>query len=256
MDLRMVRRLVGFHEYGHALDHLDRLASMSDKEDFDAINEILDDHREFDLFVKLPDGFRNVVSVSGVEELQDSRRSGLEWIIALARVEFGAMVSGFTSHPDPYQTVQPESFAYDATMQLLLEGVAGHYLALQDADKLHAQLMKIHDDDQVRTALAKSRRVRIARMMLQALEKIDPASYSDQQAGQLAEVQQDLNRQQVALRRVISAWLMTQTSTERTVSSTSFEHEFVNACGIQLEAERRELASGTATVTNFPLERQ
>ena len=80
MDLRMVRRLVGFYEYGNALDHLDQLTSMSDEEDFDAINEILADHREFDLFVKLPDGFRGSTSGDGVEDRQDNRRSGLEWI--------------------------------------------------------------------------------------------------------------------------------------------------------------------------------
>ncbi len=252
----MVRRLVGFYEYGNALDYLDRLASMSDKEDFDAINEILADHHEFDLFVNLPDGFRENTSSDGVEDLQDVGRSGLEWIVALARVEFGAMVSGFTSHPTPYQSVQPESFAYNATMQLLLEGVAGHYSALQDAKNLHAKLMKIHRDDQVRTALAKSRRVRIARMMLQALGKMDPATYSDQQASELVEVQRKLNVQQRNLRSIINVWLMTQTTEERSVSSESFEREFVNACGVQLEAERRELAAGTATVTHFPVDRQ
>ena len=252
----MVRRLVGFYEYGNALDHLDQLTSMSDEEDFDAINEILADHREFDLFVKLPDGFRGSTSGDGVEDRQDNRRSGLEWIIALARVEFGAMVSGFTSHPNPYQSVQPESFSYNATMQLLLEGVEGHYLALLDAKNLHAKLMDLHGDDQVRTALAKSRRVRIARMMLQALETIDRTTYTDRQANELAEVQRNLSRQQSILRSTIRAWLTAQTSREQNVSSQSFEHEFVYACGIQLDAERRELAAGTAKVTNFPTDRQ
>ena len=180
---------------------------MSDKEDFDAINEILADHREFDLFVKLPDGFRGNTSVNDVEDRQDNRRSGLEWVIALARVEFGAMVAGFTAHPDPYQWVQPESIAYNATLQLLLEGVEGHYMALQDPAKTDTQLKELYEDNRVKVALAKARRIRIARMMIQVLGRVELATYTDRQADQLGSVQRDLDHQQTEMRRIIRAFL-------------------------------------------------
>lgn len=251
----MVRRLVGFHEYGHALDHFDRLISMSAKEDIDAIDEILVDHHEFDLFVKLPDGFDPGKS-DGSEELSVNRRSGLAWVIALARVEFGAMVTGFTTHPNPYQAVQPESLEYEETMQLLLEGVEGHFRALKDPDAVDAQVMKFYRDDQVKSALAKARRVRIARAMLQALGKVDPTTYTDGQANELAAVQRELNSQQGELRDIISVWLMDRTTRNSSSKTTSFERAFVDACGMQLAAERREIEAGTATVTNFPTDQR
>ncbi len=251
----MVRRLVGFHEYGHALDHLDQLVSMCDEEDIVAIDEILADHHEFDLFVKLPDGFRSEGS-DGSEELRDNRRNSLAWIIALARVEFGAMVTGFTAHPDPYRTVQSDSLGYAETLQLLLEGVEGHFRGLQNYDAVHEKVMKLYKDDHVKTTLAIARRVRIARMMLQALARADSVTYSDRQAMELASVYRELNRQQSDLRDTIRWWLSERTSTERSSRTSSFEREFVNACGMQLEAERRELAAGTATITTFPTDRR
>lgn len=251
----MVRRLVGFHEYGHALDHLDRLVSMCEEEDIVAIDKILDDHHEFDLFVKLPDGFRPGTS-DGSEELRDHRRRGLAWVIALARVEFGAMVAGFTTHPNPYQLVQPSSLEYAETLQLLLEGVEGHFRALNDAGTTDAQTKKLYGDNQIKSTLAKARRVRIARVMLQALEKVDLANYSERQTIELTAVQRELNRQQKDLRDMITIWLAERKSRQKTVSSSSFENKFVNACGIQLAAERRELEAGTATVTNFPADQR
>jgi hypothetical protein len=249
----MVRRLVGFHEYGHALDHLDKLTDMCDEEDIVAINQILADRPEFDLFVAMPDGIQKEGSPSEGREREEDRRSGLEWVIGLARVEFGAMVSGFSSHPDPYQWVQPKSIAYTATLQLLLEGVAGHYQALKNSAQIDEQLGKIYDD-QVKSALAKARRVRIARMMLHTLGKAGLETYTGAQAERLGLVQNDLDRTQNEMRRVIRAFLSAWTLRETTTSIS--QREVAIACRAQLAAEQRELAAGTATVTHFPVDRQ
>ena len=219
----MVRRLVGFHEYGHALDHLDRLTSMCGEEDIVAIDQILAARREFDLFVTMPEGFRKSDSNSEMQDRQESHRNGLAWVIALARVEFGAMATGFTAHPDPFEWVHPESIAYAATLQLLLEGVGGHFQALQDHKKLDDRLNKIYDDDRVKVALAKSRRVRIARIMLNALGKAGPSMYTDQQGEELTLVQNELDRQQTELRRTIRVFLMAMTSMDFSASRTTSE---------------------------------
>lgn len=250
----MVRRLVGFHEYGHALDHLDKLVGMCGEKDIVAIDQILADRGEFDLFVAMPEGFRQGSTAAEAEERGDDRQNGLAWVIALARVEFGAMVTGFTAHPDPYQWVQPDTLAFAETMQLLLEGVEGHFRALRDTSKTDAQVKKIYGDDQVKSKLAKARRVRIARVMLHALGKVDPTMYTERQAGDLTSVQRELTRQQTELHKSLKVMLSAMTSIDSSVSSST--REFVNACGIQLQAERNELAAGTATVTNFPVDRQ
>jgi len=249
----MVRRLVGFHEYGHALDHLDRLTNMCSEDDLVAIDQILEDRREFDLFVEMPEGFREGRSASDGERYEN-RRNGLAWVIALARVEFGAMVSGYTSHPDPYRAVEPESFAYVETMQMLLEGVKGHFQALQESGKTDDQIEKIYGDDRVKSTLAKGRRVRIARLMLHALGKAGLETYTGRQAEELTLVQRELDRQQTVLRRELKVLLTALTTGDRSVSRST--REFVEACGIQLRAERLELDAGTATVTNFLTDRQ
>lgn len=53
----MVRRLVGFYEYGNALEDLDQLVSLSTEEDLEAIDEIISDRPEFDVYLTLPESF-------------------------------------------------------------------------------------------------------------------------------------------------------------------------------------------------------
>ena len=132
----MVRRVVGFYEYGNALADLDKLVGLATEEDRVAIDEIISDRNEFDVFLTLPDAFTPETDYDpnqneGSEVAgNEFRRSGLSWITALARIEFGAMIAGFTDYPNPFRDVTPQSPDYRSTMQLLLEGVTGHYAGL------------------------------------------------------------------------------------------------------------------------------
>lgn len=247
----MARRVVGFLEYGKALDHLQALVSMSDAEDLKAIDSIIGDHDEFAVFRELPPGFEAVQesrptlsTAKDHSELADAQR-GLAWMIALARVEFGAVVSGFTEHPDPYMFVQPETFGYAETMQLLLEGVVSHYTSLQNDN---AQADYLRENNNVQGALTVSRRLRIARSMLRPLMQPERSRYSEDQASQLETAAKDLDEAQVAVNVAISRFL-TQVSTQQ--HDETVTREFVNACGRLLRAEKREIAAGTANITNF-----
>ncbi len=241
----MARRVVGFLEYGNALDYLDRLASMSDEQDFAAIDSIIADHDEFAIFCELPGGFQ----IEG-----DNRRSvgqtsvpggkqGLAWLIGLARLEFGAIVSGYTEHPSPYQYVQPDRYAYAETMQLLLEGVDSHYKALQQTNLSQD---RFRGSDGVKVALTLSRRLRIARAMLRPIMEPERSRYTSQQASQLEKAAVDLDNAQVSVNKGIREWLAsTQQSYHRT---GSVQRDFINACGQMLVAEQREIQAGTTQV--------
>lgn len=243
----MARRVVGFLEYGKALDYLDRLVSMSDAADLEAIDAIIGDRDEFAIFRELPPGFepdqesQNAVN-KDKPELAGSKR-GLAWLIALARVEFGAVVSGFTDHPNPYMFVQPDNYAYAETMQLLLEGVVSHYTALQREEALEDYMSK---NNGVQAALTLSRRLRIARSMMRPIMQPERSRYSTAQARQLETAAKDLDTAQTGVNNAIRTWLASTQKTE--TSQETVTREFVTACGQQISAERREIQAGTAQV--------
>jgi len=254
----MVRRLVGFYEYGNALSDLDELVGLASEEDLEAIDEIISDRSEFDVYLTLPDAFTPEAeydsAASSLVGNQGSgnefRKSGLSWVTALARVEFGAMIAGFTDYPNPFRDVSPQSHDYRSVMQLLLEGVTGHYAGLSKAPQFTGKGKVKRRDATIQNALTLSRRARIARAMLAPLLAPGPSEYNPAQAYELAEYKSDLDEGQKLMNTSIKLFLAArQTSQSNTMTS-----EFAMACGLQLAAEERELAAGTATITRFPAE--
>ena len=254
----MVRRLVGFYEYGNALSDLDQLVGLATEEDLEVIDEIISDRSEFDVYLTLPEAFTpqseyysTTSPPAGTRGAgNELRKSGLAWITALARVEFGAMVAGFTDHSNPFKDVTPDSHDYKSAMQLLLEGVTGHYAGLSTAPQFTGKGKLKRRDAKIENALPLSRRTRIARAMLAPLLAPGPSEYNPAQAYELAEYQSELDEGQKRVNEGIKMFLAAR-QTSRSSTSTS---AFVEACGIQLRAEQRELAAGTATVRNFARE--
>lgn len=116
-----------------ALDHFERLLENCTKEELVIVDEILKSRREFTIYTNLSRTFSNGTSV--LDELptrlgDDFRRQGLAWVMALARVEYGAIMAGFTSTPNPFQEMQPTPFEMQAYLELLADGLRCHYWAL------------------------------------------------------------------------------------------------------------------------------
>ncbi len=250
-DMRAAFRVVGFLEYGNALDNLVSLVSMADKDDLVAIEGIIAERPEFAVYTTMPEQFPMDAESSRFDGATSQatlnsagKRTGLAWVLALARVEFGAIVAGFTEHPDPYTFVTPDALDYRQSLHLLLEGVNGHYTTMQNAE----QFREFADrSGNIMTALAFSRRVRIVRSMLRPLMKPGRNAWRTDQADELQKYADDMEGAQVALNESIRSFLSAQTySVDETTT-----REFVNACGMQLSAEKRELAAGTATVRDF-----
>ena len=252
----MVRRLVGFFEYGNALSDFDQLVSLADKDDLDAINEIIADHEEFDVYLRLPEAFAPKSDTAMVTLLEgqnapgngrEYRQSGLAWVMALARVEFGAMIAGFTDAPYPYANVRPQSYDYGSVMQLLAEGAADHYIALASNSHFTGKGKLDRKNDTIYTALKLSRRARIARAMMQPLLAPGESGYNREQAYQLSEAKDKLEEGSKLVNARIRSYLAARVSK----STSTGESSFVHACGMQLRAESKELAAGTARVYDF-----
>lgn len=255
----MVRRLVGFYEYGNCLADLDQLVSLADEDDLVAIDEIIADHKEFDVYLRLPEAFapnaetETVVTSNQGDKYPGSgrefRQNGLAWVTGLARVEFGAMIAGFTDQPRPFRNVTPQSHDYRSVMQLLAEGAAHHISALGQDPSFTGKGRIDPKDRSIYTSLKLSRRSSIAAAMLEPLLAPGASNYNREQAYQLSEAKSDLEDGAKLVNARISLFLASLVSTED--SSSTHTREFVQACGLQLRAERNEIEAGTATVTNY-----
>lgn len=127
-DPYLIERIVGYQEYGKALYYFDRLVSMCDEYELDAIEEIVSAEPEFKFYT-----FRGASEIVNRKVAQkdlemSEERHGFRWVTALARVEIGAMKSGFSEHRRPF----PISPGYDAEEYgvLLREGARLHYWSL------------------------------------------------------------------------------------------------------------------------------
>jgi hypothetical protein len=141
-DERLVNRIVGFLEYGQAIQHLDRFVADASLAEFEVGEEIIRANEAFrfevNLSRKLEQG--NALSERSGNPRDDYYRHGLEWILALARVETGAMLAGFTSHENPFLVLAPTAhrndrvktvpFGRDAYAEMLLDGSRTHYWSI------------------------------------------------------------------------------------------------------------------------------
>lgn len=84
--------------------------------------------------------------------------------------------------------------------------------------------------------------------MLSSAMRYGDRYYARNEAEQLGDWKKDLDQVQSLLTGKIYRFLNTQVSR----STETVSREFVDACGRQLAAEKRELEAGTATVTNYP----
>ena len=100
-DPNLIYRLVGYLEYAKALENFDKLAAMAKYEEMNAIDEIIKSEPEFTIYTNLSRALEQGRSSLGEKPngpSDDFARKGFRWITALARVELGAMLAGFTEH--------------------------------------------------------------------------------------------------------------------------------------------------------------
>lgn len=172
-------------------------------------------------------------------------RHGLGWMTALARVELGAMLAGFSQVKRPFQQMAPVLYDTREYNELLLDGARTHYWALSNDPRLQKAL-KQRVEQVYKAVLSYSRRLVIARGMLRAARSVG-VPYSLAQHREMQYWRQAMDETQSVLVDRIQSILGAKFVS---MSSTS-GREYANACGALLNAERRELAAGTAKVESL-----
>lgn len=248
----MVRRLVGFSEYGQALRHFDELVRRLTPSELEEVNQFVSGRDEFGIYTNLSRRLELAPSSLSdpppTAETGDQPSRGLPWVMGLARVELASMLATFTSVPDPFVSVGPTPYEMDAYHALLLDGARTHYWALVRDPQL-AEVMSMRADNS--EVLSYSRRLVLARSMLGAAIRSGIDRYSPVQLRELASWKQGLDGLQSQFVLKIQTFLEAvalETSTKRSYS----ESQYLSACGAMLRAEKQAVADGTAIVTQYP----
>jgi len=247
-DQSLVYRVVGTLEYMSALRDLDAFLGSASAEEIAAADRFVASRPEFTVFTRLSDRFR-LSSQAWINSGQGAaQQRGLMWVVALARLEAGAIVGTFTTLPAPFEIVGPSRWEMPAYKELLMDGALTHYLALTNDGNV-AMVAKKPPDSEM---LAYIRRLNLARAMLSAAARSNAQELSPQDWAEL--VKQD--KQMLATRNRFSSALadfvasQNYSNTNQSVTPGSLR-AMLRACPAQLAAEQRELAAGTAKVQTF-----
>ncbi len=240
----MVLRLVGYYEYGNALNLLDELVASCSTEELEAIDRLVAERDEFtvytDLGRRLQRGPSSLIPAASPTDKRGQR--GLAWVMGLARIELAAMLAGFTSVPQPFEMLGPTPFDANAYRSLLHDGALSHYWSLVNDPMLEPVSRMSPLQVQV---LAYSRRLVIARGLLRATMKAHRGEYNPIQLREISAWKEGLDALQAGFIAKIELFL--QDAQQQKVSQTSDQGEYVKACIYLLKAEQRELQAGRAT---------
>lgn len=174
-----------------------------------------------------------------------AKKTGLMWVVALARLEAGGILATFSTHANPFEVVGPTHWEMPAYRELLMDGAQTHFWALANDPNVAAVAMKIPGTEM----LSYIRRVNLARSMLSAAARSNAQALSPIEWSQLTAQDSQLlsMRNQYSFR--VKKYLASLNSySKEAISSNGKEYTNVSACGKQLAGEARELAAGTAWI--------
>lgn len=131
-NLKILARLVGFVEYEQALDHFQRFLKDAKPDELKAADELVRARDDLAIYTNLsrliePAGRREAEQPAAAGDTFERR--GLEWVIALARLEHQAMLVGFTANPAPLVALLEPPRPGEPYTELLLDGARMHYWA-------------------------------------------------------------------------------------------------------------------------------
>jgi hypothetical protein len=135
-------RLVGYVEYAQALGRLETLLRTSTEAELAVMDQWVKDQHELAIYINLSRKFPQMATTAFAEWPQgpadEFERRGLDWVIALARVELAAMRSAFGNDRDAFQTLRPSAYEIRAYEELLIDSMRLHLWGLQ-ADPLFVE---------------------------------------------------------------------------------------------------------------------
>lgn len=245
---------------------LEPLVLMATTEQLRVIEEIVGSKDEYIVYSNLASQYASAGGDTAGKQAKGIHPGrGLGWVMALARVELGAMIAGFTDRPEPFTVLPPTRYELPQFAEILFDSAKTHYLALRNDPVAQFYWSKrndqvtlqdwVHVKDGVneQQAIAYARRCALAREFAVAvgdLSRYDPASYglSPQQESELKYATDELDKLQVTIvRKVLAIGAYAEQSASRT---QQFDGLWA-ACSRVKSIAREELQSGTANVRSL-----
>lgn len=257
-DQTVLPRLVGFYEYVKAIDLLGELVRSSTPEEITVYNEIIAKHAELNIYTnlsRLVEQKGSSLSEQSATTDDDFRRRGLDWMIALAKVELGAMVASYTDNPFPFAAVKPSKFEETAYAELLLDGARYHYWTLTK-DPLFRQVAQRSAFQPTGETVAYVRRLTLSRLFLIAAIDYRGRSWTEDQLMEATKWKNELEYASKGIQGNIQQYLAQTISVPigsgsqtQNVSDNKKLQSISAYCYTILQAERAEINSGTAKIT-------
>ena len=186
-------QIVGYQEYANALNNLVPLVRAADEASLRVYDKIISDMPELVIYTNLsrrfglvqmqnfplPPRLRNTSNLYRQSSLNETgndanayKRSGIGWLIALARLEHGSIEIGYQTNVSPFNLEELTKVETPAFSALLLDGARSHYWAMKMDSVTHylieGNVPKVSD----RTALAYGRRAVLVQEMLKTLNQL------------------------------------------------------------------------------------
>ena len=228
-DPNRIYRIVGFLEYSKALEFLDQLAALATPEELEAIDDIVKSEPEFTVYINL--ARRAEMGRSSLVEQpagpnDDYARKGFRWVTALARVELGAMLAGFSEQPLPFAAVAGKGYDLAEYKELLLDGAKMHFWALTKDPGFLAIMRQFTPNG---TTLAYLRRLNVASAFVYAVAATSGREMNPTQQQEVAVYAKKLEDSRLAIRLDIEDYL-TQVMTSSTTTVTTQKNVLLEAC--------------------------
>ncbi|MBW3541021.1 MAG: hypothetical protein KY476_12180 [Planctomycetes bacterium] len=232
-DPRLIERIVGFLEYGMALKNLTEFVNAADERELAIADGLVRQRPQFRIDTNLSRHLQGASSLNAVgRDRVAFSKHGLDWVLALARVEFGAILAAYSSHSQPFQATLPTQFETEAYREILTDGLRTHYWALKFDPAIR---------NYPRTGVPEShiitygRRAGMIRQFLQAAHAFSLTLWSPQQLAELNAWDSEFRRLQLVLLYCLSQKIGAE-------GSANMEYaQQLNACGGLLRAAQQEL---------------
>ena len=199
-------QIVGYQEYANALNNLVPLVRAADEASLRVYDKIISDMPELVIYTNLsrrfglvqmqnfslPPRLRNTSNLYRQSSLNEPgndanayKRSGIGWLIALARLEHGSIEIGYQTNVSPFNLEELTKVETPAFSALLLDGARSHYWAMKMDSVTHylieGNVPKVSD----RTALAYGRRAELVQEMLKTLNQLAGRQFTPAQKQEL-----------------------------------------------------------------------
>ncbi len=107
---------------------------MCSRDELQVIEQIVKEKDELALYTNLSRRVEPAATTltETFVEGESFEQRGLAWLTALARVELGAMLAGFTEREHPFATVPPTPYDLAQYKEIMLDSLRTHYNALRN----------------------------------------------------------------------------------------------------------------------------